>query len=80
MTVEILREVLLWCSIINIGMLFLFFLIFTLLHDWIYHWHSKWFKLTRAKFDTTYYVLIAFFKMCILFFNIVPYVALRILG
>jgi hypothetical protein len=55
-------------------------LFFTLAHDWMYKIHGKWFKLSVDKFDTIHYAGMAFFKICIFLFNIVPYFALRIVG
>jgi len=80
MTIETIRAALGWCSIINMGLLMWWFLIITLAHDWVYHFHGKWFKLSVAKFDEIHYAGIAFFKIAIFFFNIVPYFALRIVG
>ena len=80
MTIDLIRDALLWCFIINIGILLWWFLFFTLAHDWVYQFHGKWFKLTVDKFDTIHYAGMAFFKICIFLFNIVPYFALRIVG
>ena len=76
MTIELVRDALLWCFIINIGILLYWFLFFTLAHDWVYQFHGKWFKLSVEKFDTIHYAGIAFYKICIFVFNIVPYFAL----
>ncbi len=80
MTIDLVRNALMWCSIINMGLLLWWFLFFTLAHDWVYRFHGKWFKLTVERFDTIHYAGIAFFKICIFMFNIVPYVALLIVG
>ena len=80
MTVEMMRAVLGWCSIINIGLLLWWFFAITVLHDWGYRIHSKWFKLSVESFDTIHYAGIAFFKIAVFVFNIVPYFALRIVG
>ena len=78
MTIELMRRVLGWCSIINIGLLLWWFLVLTLAHDWVYRIHGKWFKLSVERFDAIHYAGIAFFKIVIFVFNIVPYFALRI--
>ena len=78
MTIDLVRDALLWCFLINIGILLWWFLFFTLAHDWVYQFHGKWFKLSVDKFDTIHYAGMAFFKICIFLFNIVPYFALRI--
>ncbi len=80
MTVEIVRDVLGWCAVINIGLLLFWGLWLMLAHDFVYRTHGKWFKLSVERFDTIHYAGIAFFKVCIFLFNIVPYFALRIVG
>ena len=80
MTIDLARDVLLWCFIINIGILLWWFLFFSLAHDWVYQFHGKWFKLSVEKFDTIHYAAMAFYKICIFVFNIVPYLALCIVG
>ena len=80
MTVEIIRDVLAWCAIINVGLLLLWLLFFTLAHDLVYRAHGKWFKLSVERFDAIHYAGMVFFKICIILFNIVPYFALRIVG
>lgn len=80
MTIDMMREVLGWCCVINMGLLLWWFLFFTLAHDLVYRLHGKWFKLSVEKFDMVHYAGIAFFKICIFTFNLVPYFALRIVG
>jgi len=80
MTIDIVRGALGWCSVINIGILLWWFLFFALAHDWVYRIHSKWFKVSVEKFDAIHYAGMAFFKICIFVFNIVPYFALQIIG
>jgi len=78
MTVEIIRDVLAWCSAINFALLLWWFIFFALAHDWIYRIHGRWFTLSVEKFDAIHYAGMAFFKICIFLFNIIPYLALRI--
>ena len=80
MTLELIRDGLAWCAVINIGVLLLWFLGFTLFHDWICRVHGKWFHLTAESFDVINYAIIVFFKMVIFVFNVVPYLALRLVG
>jgi hypothetical protein len=79
MTGEIIRNVLAWCAALNLGLLLFWVLWLTLAYDWVYRIHGKWFKLSVERFDEIHYAGIAFFKICIFFFNIVPYLALRII-
>ena len=78
MTIEVIRGVLAWSAVINFGLLLWWFLFFSLAHDWTYRFHGKWFKLTTEQFDAFHYGGMAVFKLGILLFNLVPYLALRI--
>ena len=80
MTLEQIRDMLAWCTLINFGLLMWWFLFITLAHDWTYRYHSKWVKLSVETFDGMHYAGMGLFKIGILLFNLVPYLALRIIG
>lgn len=80
MTVAVVRGALLWCFIINMGLMMLWFLMFKFAHDWIYRTHGQWFKFSVEQFDTIHYAGMAFFKTCVIVFNLVPFIALCIVG
>lgn len=80
MTVEIVGDVLFWCSVINVGILLLWVLFMLLAHELAYQSHGKWFGLSAERFAEIHYSGMGFYKICIVLFNIVPYVALRIAG
>ena len=80
MTLEAVRSTLAWCSVINLGLLIWWWLFFSLAHDWTYRVHSRWFRIPVEKFDAIHYTGMAFFKLAILLFNLVPYLSLRIVG
>jgi len=80
MTLEIIRDALGWCAVINLGLLLWWILFLTFAHDWTYRLHSRWFKLSVESFDAFHYGGMAFFKLSIFLFNLVPYLALRIVG
>ena len=80
MSIAIARKALLWCAIINYGVLLVWFLVFLLGHEWMYGWHSRWFQLSREQFDSVHYGGMALYKIGILLFNLIPYMALRIVG
>ena len=42
--------------------------------------HSKFYTIQREQFDAIHYAGIAFYKICIFTFFIVPYLALRIMS
>ena len=80
MTIEIVRDFFAWCSVINICLLIVWFLLFLLARNWMYRVHSKWFKLSGDNFDVIHYSGMAVFKIAIWLFNLTPYFALRIVG
>ncbi len=71
-----LREFLLWCLALNLGVLLLWFAVFALAHDFVYNLHGRWFKLSREKFDAIHYQGMAAYKIAIYFFLLIPYLAL----
>ena len=80
MTLELTRSMLAWCSVINIGLLLWWYLFFILAHDWMYRMHSRWFTIPVDRFDTVHYAGMGLLKLGIFLFNVVPYLALRIVG
>ena len=80
MTVDILLGVLGWSAVINIGLLLWWSLWILFAHDFVYRIHSKWFKIPVEKFDAIHYAGMAFYKITIIVFNVVPYLALRIIA
>jgi hypothetical protein len=80
MSIETARDILLWCTVINYAVLLLWFLCFSLAHDWIHRLHARWFRLPADQFDAIHYAGMAIYKIGILLFNLVPYVALLIVG
>ena len=80
MTTNVARQFLLWCTVIDYGVLLVWFLAFALAHDWLHRLHGRWFRLSREQFDALHYGGMSIFKIGILLFNLVPLVALSILG
>ncbi len=78
MTVEVILAVLGWCTLINYALLIWWFLFLALAHDWTYRLHTKWFKIPPEKFAAIHYSLMGVFKIGVIIFNLVPYLALRI--
>ena len=66
MSIAIVHEVLLWCTVLNYGVLLVWFLFFLLAHNWIYGWHSQWFLLSREQFDTLHYAGMVLYKIGII--------------
>jgi hypothetical protein len=79
MTVELIRNVLGWCTVINYGLLLFWFVFFMLARDWIYRLHGRWFNISHQNFDAIHYAGMAIYKIGIFLLNLVPYIVLRFL-
>jgi hypothetical protein len=51
MTIELTRSLLLWSTVINYGILLLWFTVLVFAHDWLRHLHGRWFRLSHEHFD-----------------------------
>ncbi len=80
MTIDLARSVLGWCTVINVGILLFWFLMYVLARGFIKRWHSKLFPLSAEQFDTIHYRGILYYKLGITLFNLVPYLALVIIS
>ena len=80
MNIEMVRSTLLWCTVINYGLLLIWFLLYVLPHGWLYQLWGRWFHLTAEQFDTLNFAGIALYKLGILLFNLAPLAALYIAG
>ena len=80
MSIDVLRNFFLWCAAINYSVLMVWIVLLMSPHDWLYRLWGKWFHLTDQQFDVINFGGIALYKLGILLFNLVPYIALRIVG
>ena len=78
MTINEIREVLGWCSVINLGLLLVSFLMMTAAGGFVYRMHKRWFPVTEPQFKVGVHTFFAVYKLLVLVFNVVPYVAMRI--
>ncbi len=78
MTFEIIREVLGWCSVINIGFLICWSFTMMRAQAFVNGIHGGLFNLPEERVAEIHYTLLLFFKICIILFNIVPYFAICI--
>jgi hypothetical protein len=80
MDIQILTTFFMWCTIINGALLVLWITMFILVPDFVYRTQSKWFPISRETFNVVIYSFLGLFKIVFLVFNVVPYVALLIIG
>ena len=80
MALEEIRAFLGWCTLINWGILLVWWITIMVARDWMRGVHGKWFKISEERFDEIHYQAIAVYKLGIVLFNLAPYLALRIVG
>jgi hypothetical protein len=80
MEISILKSFLLWCSIINGGMLLISSAMLIFAGGWVYAIHSRLFGISRDAFNIIIECFIGLYKMSWLMLNVVPYIALVIAG
>ena len=80
MTLEVIRDMLAWCSVINLGILIFWALFYAAARGVVFKCHGGIFDLTQEQINKTHYKGIILYKIGIILFNIAPYLALRIVG
>lgn len=80
MDVELTRSVLGWCALVNIGLFLAWFLVFTMAHDAVYKLHRIWFSMSKEEFDKSHYIMMGVYKLIIVSFFVIPYLAMQVLA
>jgi len=78
MDLETLTSFLAWCTAINLVILLIWWLLLAVAGGWMRRMHGKWFKLSDEDFAAVHYRVLAYFKLFWVFFNLTPYLALRL--
>lgn len=77
---ESVKTFFMWCTVINYAFL-LFWLLFSKFgRDWHYELTSRFFGVTGEQYDRVNFYAFALFKILIMFFNLVPFIALSIIS
>ncbi len=79
-TIEVLRSFFGWCSVLNIGILGFSTVMVIALHGLISRKHAKMFHLDEKDVSRAYFQYLAQYKIAVIVFNLVPYLALRIMA
>ena len=77
MDLERIERLLLLCAAFNYAVLIVWFGVFAIAHDWLYRLHGRWFTIPASSFDAIHYAGMAVYKIGILLFFLVPFLALR---
>ena len=79
MDIQTLTTFFMWCTILNVALLLLSSLMCICAADWAYRIHSKLFSISRETFNVVIYSFIALYKLLVIVFILIPYVALSII-
>jgi len=80
MDIDSIRAFFMWCTILNFALLSLSSLFCLCAGDWVYRIHNKWFSISRETFNVAIYSFIALYKLLVIVFILIPYIALLIIG
>jgi hypothetical protein len=73
------RRFLLYCTIINYGLLILWYVILILPHGWVLGLVSGNVKVSLEDFDKVNFLVMVFYKVAIIFFNLIPCIVLYLM-
>ena len=80
MDYEMLTEFLFWCSVVNIVVLIFVSIMVKVVGVWFYETREKWFAIPEDRFLVVVYAVLGVYKMLIIFFNVVPWAVLTVIG
>ena len=80
MDIQALTSFFMWCTIINAGFLLFVALVFMLVPNMVYRMQTRFVPISRETFDIVLYSFMGFYKAIVLVFNVVPWIALVIIG
>jgi hypothetical protein len=76
MNIDTLRHFLLWCTVIDYGILLLWSFLTLFAFGWMQRLCSRWYGISAEHFRTINFAGIVFFKSAVILFNLVPLVAM----
>ena len=80
MDIATLTTFFMWCTIINGGSLLFWSAICAFAPDMVYRKQKMFFPITRETWDVLIFCFLGAFKLFVIGFNAVPYIALLIIG
>ena len=80
MDTEAVTSFFMWCTIIDGALLLFWTAMLILAPDVVYRTQNRFFPISRETFNVVIYAFLGVFKIVFLAFNLVPFVALMIVG
>ena len=79
-TLNDLREFFMYCTAINVILLFVTLVILAVARRWVHRVHGRWFPMPEQTFTTVIYAWMGLYKIGIFLFAVVPWLALEIMA
>ena len=80
MTLDLVTQFFMWCTILNGGLLVLMTVVLIFLPGLVHSIHGKFFGLNPGALDMIIYCFLGAFKLLWIVFNLVPWVALMLVA
>ncbi|MFW2371951.1 MAG: DUF6868 family protein [Gammaproteobacteria bacterium] len=78
-TIEVVSEFLGWSTVINFGVLVIITITLVLMRNSISKIHARMFGLSDTDISRAYFQYLAQYKIAVFIFNLIPYIALKIM-
>ena len=80
MDIHTLTSFFMWCTILNLAILIFSSIMCIFFADFSYRMNNRFFSISREAFNVALVSFIGLYKIFVIVFNIVPYIALLIIG
>lgn len=80
MDIDTLTRFFMWCTIINLGLFAYWVAACLLVPDVVYRMQVRFFPVPRETWDVAVFAFLGLFKVVVVVFNLVPWLALLIVG
>ena len=78
MNFDIITEFFMWCSIINVSIIFISVIVFSLFSNFSYKNNKNLFSGNQIEFKKVIYTILLYYKVLVIVLNIVPFLVLTI--
>ena len=80
MDIQTVTTFFMWCTILNMGLLTLTSVMCIFFADFSYRMNHRFFSISREAFNVIIVSFIGLYKIVVIVFSVVPYIALLIIG
>jgi len=80
MDITTIKTFFMWCMILNLGVLIFSSIMCMFCADFSFRMNNRFFGISREAFNTLIPCFIGFYKVIVIVFSVVPYIALEIVG